>query len=287
MTRGDAAADSALPPLGLIAGEGRLPELVADGMAQAGRRVACLALDRRVRPTLARRATLQKPVSMLQIGRWIRVMRRWGVEEAVMVGRVRKDTMYDPVGIARSLPDARTLRLFFHTLRHDRRSQTLLAAVADEIASGGIQLIDSTRYIPDHLATPGHLAGPPAPPGGAVQQAVDFGWPILMRMNDLEVGQAVAVRGGDIVAVEAIEGTDAMIQRAGALARGKRWVLLKGAGPKKDMRFDVPTVGVRTLEKLAAAGAIGFAVQAGQVILIDKPEVLAAADRLKVTLLGV
>ena len=147
------------------------------------------------------------------------------------------------------------------------------------------RLIDSTAYIPDHLAPAGHFAGPP--PTAAVQAAVAFGWPLLIQTNTLQLGQALAVRAQDVVAVEAVEGTDAMIRRAGELTRGRGFVLLKGSGPTKDPRFDVPTVGVQTLEHLAAAGATAAALEPGRVILIDRPTVEAAANRLKITLLGV
>lgn len=164
----------------------------------------------------------------------------------------------------------------------------MLGALADELGRGGITLIDTTRYIPEHLAGEGVLTrrGPTA----AQQADIDFGWPVLMRMNDLDIGQAIAVKNRDIVAVEAIEGTDAMIRRAGELCRGFRgggWVLLKGPRPDKDMRFDVPTVGVQTIQALKDAGAKVLAVAAGKVILADKPALLKAADDAGVVVVGV
>ena len=107
-----------------------------------------------------------------------------------------------------------------------------------------------------------------------------------MRMNDLDIAQAVAIKNTDVIAVEAIEGTDAMIKRAGELSRKPGWLLAKGAPANKDPRFDVPTIGVKTIENLAKAGGTGLLVTAGRVILLDKPEVIAAADRLKITIVG-
>lgn len=272
-------------PLGLIAGEGALPELVARGAHEAGRPVYCLSINGPADPTLAASCDRVGSVAMLRLGAWTRRLRRWGICEAVMVGRVRKATMHHPLAIVRNLPDRVALHMWFRTLRHDRRSQTALTALADHLEAAGVRLIDSTAYIPDHLAAAGHLAGPAPTP--AVEAALAFGWPLLTQTNRLQLGQALAVRSQDVVAVEAVEGTDAMIRRAGTLTRGRGFVLLKGSGPGKDPRFDVPTVGVQTLETLAEAGGTAAVLEAGRVILIDRPAVEAAAARLRITLLGV
>jgi UDP-2,3-diacylglucosamine hydrolase len=116
---------------------------------------------------------------------------------------------------------------------------------------------------------------------------VEFALPIVRRLGELDIGQAVAVAQREVIAVEAIEGTDALIRRAGELCRAGGWVLVKVAKPRQDPRFDVPTVGVQTIENLKAAGAACLAVEAGKVILLDKPEVLAAADRLGIAIVGV
>ena len=176
--------------------------------------------------------------------------------------------------------------LWYRVLRHDRRNQTVLGAVADELSRHGIELIDST---------PLHFRSTWAEPGVMTRRALsseqqadlDFGWPVLMRMNDLDIGQAIAIKDRDIIAVEAIEGTDAMIRRAGELCRSGGWMLLKGPRPDKDMRFDVPTIGEQTIGNLKRAGAACLAVAAGKVILADKPKVLAAADAAGITIVGV
>ncbi len=202
----------------------------------------------------------------------------------MMVGVVQKTRMYDPLVAVRSLPDLRAIRLWYRVLRHDRRSQTLLTALADELSSNGIELIDTTRYIPQHMATPGVLTRRQP----TAQQSADiaFGWPILMRMNDLDIGQAIAVKDRDVIAVEAIEGTDGMIRRAGGLCKSGGWVLVKGPRPDKDRRFDVPTVGVKTIEAIKAAGGSCLAVAAGSVILAEKEKVLAAADEAGIAIVG-
>lgn len=273
------------PPLGLIAGGGMLPLLEARGMRAAGRRVACIGLYGQYPGELADECDLFRPVGLIQLGRWVRTLRGWGVTEAVMVGYVRKTRMYDPLRLFRQLPDARALSLWYRVLRHDKRSQTMLGALADALGQNGVTLIDTTRYIPEHLASEGVMTKrKPTPP----QEAdIAFGWPILMRMNDLDIGQAIAVKERDVIAVEAIEGTDEMIRRAGTLCKARGWTLLKGPKPDKDLRFDVPTVGVSTIERLAEAGATCLAVAAGKTILADKPKVLEAAEKAGIAIVGV
>jgi hypothetical protein len=271
-------------PLGLIAGNGTLPRLEARGMRAAGRRVCCVGLAGSFDPQLPRECDAFASAGLIRLGRWIRLMRRWGVREAVMVGGVRKARMYDPLAIARQLPDLRAAMLWYRVLRHDKRDQTVLRAVADELAGEGITLIDTTRYIPEHLADTGVMAGRMT---ARLEADIAFGWPILMRINALDIGQAIAVKDHDVIAVEAIEGTDATIRRAGELCRSGGWTLLKGPGPEKDMRFDVPTIGVATLDALKAAGARALVVASGRVILADKAQVTRAAERHGITLVGV
>ncbi len=272
-------------PIGLIAGSGALPLMEARGIRAAGRSVCAVGFAGSYDPQLPSLCDRFAKVAIARPGGWIRRFRGWNVREAVMVGAVRKSRMYDPLRHLRYLPDARALRLWYRVLRHDRRDQAVLAAIAEELSRSGIELIDSTRYIPDHLASAGPMTK--HHPGAHELADIDFGWPILMRMNDLDVGQSIAVSSRDVIAVEAMEGTDAMIERAGKLARHGRWTLLKGPKPDKDMRFDVPTVGLETIHKLAAAGATCLAVAAGRVILLDKPTLLAEADKAGIAVIGV
>lgn len=271
-------------PVGLIAGSGSLPLITAQGMRAAGRRVCAVAFAGSYDEALPGLCDEFATISLARPGGWVRKLRRWGVGDAVMVGAVRKSTMYDPFKHLRNIPDLRALRLWYRVLRHDRRDQTVLRAVADELARSGITLIDTTQYIPDHLADAGVMtAREPTPHERA---DIDFGWSILMRMNDLDVGQSIAVSSRDVIAVEAMEGTDRMIARAGELAKHGKWTLLKAPGPDKDMRFDVPTIGVSTIEKLKAAGGTCLAVAAKRVILVDKPQIIDAANRAGIAIVG-
>lgn len=272
-------------PIGLIAGQGALPVLVARGMRAAGRRVACIGLRDQFVPELPALCDDFAEAGVVQLGRWLRLARRFGIREAVMVGRVAKARMHDPLRLFRQLPDWRAIDLWYRKLRHDRRSATLLTTLANELASEGLVLIDSTSFIADHLATEGVLTR--REPTAEQRGDVAFGWPLLGQLGDLEVGQAIAVREKDVIAVEAVEGTDRMIARAGELCRRRGWTLLKSASRRHDMRADVPTIGVATVENLARAGGGCIAVGVGRVILVDRPAVIAAADRLGVAIVGV
>ena len=271
-------------PVGLIAGSGELPMLVARGARAAGRPVVCVALRDSFDPRLPALCDHFHEVGMVQIGRWIRLLRRGGVRQAVMVGGVRKTRMHDPLRLFRQIPDLRAAWLWYRRLRHDRRNHAVLAALADELASCGVPLMDSTTFIQDHLASDGVMGA--AQPGTDACGDVAFGWPLLRQLVELDVGQSMAVRDRDVIAVEAIEGTDAMIERAGSLCRAKGWTLLKTAKAAHDRRADVPTIGVATIERVAAAGCRCIALGTGQVILVDRPAVIAAADRLGVAIWG-
>lgn len=276
---------SSRPPIGLIAGQGLLPVQTARGIVAAGRSVACVGLWGQYRPELPGLCQHFQSVGLIQIGRWIRNLRAWGCREAIMAGGVDKTRMYDPLRVFRYVPDLRAAKLWYRTLRHDRRTDALLRALAAEIESGGVRLIDSRPYMPDSLATPGSMTR--RQPTPAHRAAIDFARPLVQRLGELDIGQAMAVAEGEVLAVEAIEGTDALIQRAGRLCKQGGWVLVKMAKPTQDVRFDLPTVGLKTIAELKAARAGCLALEAGKVILLDKPQVLAAADAAGIAVWGI
>jgi hypothetical protein len=273
-------------PLGIIAGQGRLPVLTAIGARAAGRRVVCVGLRDQYDAELPGLCDTFKTAGIIQLGRWIRLLRKWGAEETIMVGRVKKVRMYDPLHLVKQIPDWRAAKLWFGRLRHDKRNDAILTAVADELASEGIRLIDSTTYMPQHMATEGVMT-PGSPPSAAQRADVEFALPIIRKLGELDIGQSIAVRDREIVAVEAIEGTDAMIRRAGELCRRGGWTLVKVAKPKQDMRFDVPTIGVNTVENVKKNGGACIAVEAGKVIMVDKEQLIAAAQKLGVAVVGI
>lgn len=276
------------PPtaIGLIAGGGRLPILIAQGLVRAGHPVHGLGLARQYEAELPSLCTTFRDVGLFRVGSWGRILRRVGVRHAIMVGRVDKARlMHDPLKLLRNLPDLRTIIGWYRHLRHDRRSHAVLAAIAEELDSRGVQLLDSTVPIDDHLASPGQMTT--KPPSAEQRGDIEFGWPLLSQILRLDIGQALAVRDRDVIAVEAAEGTDRMIDRVGELCRATGWTLCKGARAGHDRRSDVPTVGVTTIRKLYDLGGRCLALAAGDVIMVDKPEVIALADRLGVAIVGV
>ncbi|MBN1436713.1 MAG: UDP-2,3-diacylglucosamine diphosphatase LpxI [Sedimentisphaerales bacterium] len=271
--------------LGLIAGQGRLPFLVADGARAAGLRVVCAAFADQADAELAEHVDVFKWVPIARPGRWIRHLSRHGVSGTIMVGRVAKRKIYTPWRILQYRPDWRAFRLWYSRLRgKDKRNDTLLSALADELATGGIILEDSVQYCKEHLAHEGVMTR--TQPSAAVLADIEFGWSIVKRMGDLDIGQAIAVKEKEVIAVEAIEGTDKMIERAGQLCKAGGWTLIKTAKPNQDMRFDVPTVGVATIENLKRNGAVCVAVEAGKTLLIDLPDTVKAADKNKIAIVG-
>jgi len=280
-----AAPDRPRRSVGLIAGQGRLPLLVAAGARESGRRVSCVGLAGQYDAELPAACDDFRRVGLVRLGQWIRALRGWGVTEAIMVGGVRKARMHDPLRLFRQIPDWRAVSLWYRHLRHDRRNAAVLRAVAEELARHGIRLIDSTTYIPDHLAVPGVMTR--VQPTAAQRADIEFGWPLLAQTVELDIGQSIAVRDRDVVAVEAVEGTDAMIARAGELCRARGWTLLKTASSRHDRRSDVPTIGVQTIQAMASAGGGCIALGTGRVILVDRPSVLAAADRAGIAVVGV
>jgi hypothetical protein len=271
--------------IGLIAGGGRLPILVAQGARQAGWRVICAGLGDNPLPQLAELADYYAAVPVARPGAWIRKLRKNGVTDAIMVGKIRKENLFTPWRILRYLPDWRALRIYYWRLRKKNKSdQTILQAIADELASGGIILQDSTKFCAEHLADKGVMTK--IQPAGGVQQDIDFGWDIVKKIARLGIGQAIAVREKTVIAVEAVEGTEKMIQRAGQFCKKGGWTLLKASKPDQDFRFDVPCVGPDTVKSLSSGGGKCFVVEAGRTIIIDKPETIALANQLGIAIIG-
>jgi len=285
-------SDAPDSPLGLIAGQGELPLLVARNARAAGRRVATVALRGNADPGLRELSDAFCWRGVAQLGRWIRALRAGGCGEVVMVGRVRKADMFaGPRWLQwlRYLPDLTSIRVwYFHT--RDKRNDTLLCAVADEMQRRGLTLIDSTEYCREALADEGFLTpGGPQPIDTAPARVLadaEFAWPILKQVAALDIGQSIAVKEKEIIAVEAIEGTDKLIARAGELCPQGGWTLVKVAKPDQDMRFDVPAIGPDTIENLHRARAAGLVIEAGKTIILERGRTLEIAKRHNVALLA-
>lgn len=271
--------------LGLIAGEGRLPFLVAAGAKQAGLKVVCAGLAGSVDKSLSKEVDIFYEVAIARPGSWIRKLRRHGVTSTIMVGRVLKCRIFTPWRILRYLPDWRALKIWYWTLRKEnKQNDTLLRALAEELAGGGIILENSTMYCKEHLAGKGLMTKNEPP--SSVKEDIEFGWQIVKKLGELDIGQAIAVKEKEVIAVEAIEGTASMIERAGQLCKSGGWTLIKATKPKQDMRFDVPCVGPDTIRSMANCGGKYLVIEAGKTIVIDKPQTIALAEQLGVAIFG-
>lgn len=273
-----------LAPLGLIAGEGVFPVLVARGARAAGRRVVCAAFGGHAWPTLRDDVDEFTWVGVLRMSQWIRVLRDAGCTEAILVGRVAKGEAHEKWRWIRYLPDLRSIRLLYRVMLHDKRPQTWLDAIAGELASAGIQLIDQTSYTPDQLSTAGVMTR--RQPTEKQWADIRHGYSRAVQISRLDIGQCIALKDLDVLAVEATEGTNAMIARAGELCRVGGWTLIKVSNTNADLRVDVPTIGTTTIEKLAAAKAGCVVLEPGKTVILEKPKVLELADRYKIAVVG-
>jgi hypothetical protein len=271
--------------IGLIAGGGILPFLVARGAKQAGLRVICVGLGDNPEPALADEVDFYVQVPLARPGVWIKKLKQQGVTEAVMVGKVHKEKLFTPKRILKYLPDWRALRIYYWRLRKQNKSdQTILQAIADELASGGIILQDSTKYCSEHLADKGVLTA--VQPDAGIRDDIEFGWNIVRKIAELGIGQAITVKEKTVISVEAVEGTTKMIIRTGQTCKRGRWTLLKAARPQQDERFDVPCVGPDTIKEIADNGGVCLVVEAGKTLILDKPKTIELADKLGIAVLG-
>ena len=277
-----------MPTTAIIAGQGDLPRLCAEGARAAGHRVLGLGMRGMFDDAFPEACDEFRSVGFLRPGSWIRAARRAGCEDAVLIGRVGKGVMHRrrfKLEMLREIPDLYTIDLWYRKLRFDRRSATLLRTLADDLAQRGLILVDSTTYLSEHLATADVMTR--RSPESHEQGDIDFGWPLLTQTSALHIGQSMAVRQRDVICVEAVEGTDRMIQRAAELCPRGGWTLLKTAAPDHDMRTDVPTIGLQTVENAAKAGCSCIALGAGRVILADRPKVIEAADQAGIAIVGI
>lgn len=275
--------DSSVKTIGIIAGAGRFPFMVAQGARQAGCRVVVVALRGLADPTLCELADSFHWAGLAKLGRWIRILTRAGANRAIMAGSVHKQVMYGRFRLLKLLPDWTSFKLWFFQLP-DKRNDTVLGGVADVLQSKNITLENAVQYCTDALAPEGLLTG--TPPTPKQTKDIEFGWRMAKEIGRLDIGQAVAVKETEVIAVEAIEGTDRMIERAGRLCPRGGWCLIKVAKPNQDMRFDVPTIGPETIENLHRNGAAILVIEAGKTVIIDREKLLATAAKLGIAIIA-
>jgi UDP-2,3-diacylglucosamine hydrolase len=261
---------------GLIAGNGKFPFLVVEGARRAGASLSVAAIKEETDPAIERVADRVAWVGIGQLGRMIRFFKREGVEKAIMAGQVRHVQIFSG-----AIPDVRMLKMLLSLPR--RNTDALIGGVAAELAREGIELIDSTYFLQDHLPEEGVLTR--RAPDERERGDIEYGLEVAREIARLDLGQTIVVRSRACVAVEAMEGTDATVRRAGRLARG-RLTVVKVAKPGQDMRFDVPVVGVPTVETMIEAGATCLCVTAGKTLLFDREEMLRLADRRRIAVVA-
>ena len=270
------AADR-VEPIGLLAGSGRFPILFAEAAQRLGLPVACVGLRYEAPEILGSLCESFEVVSVSRLGGMIRSFKRRGVRRVVMAGKVSKAVMYTPGRILQLWPDLRMIRFWHGRLKADKRDDSILLGVIAEFERDGITFVSALDFCPELLVNAGILTR--RKPSAAEWKDIAFGWKLAKEMGRLDIGQSVAVKEQATIAVEAIEGTDLCIERAGLLCRAGGWTLVKVAKPRQDMRFDVPTIGTATIDNLSKAGAKVLAIEAGKTIVVDQPEVVALADR--------
>lgn len=265
-------------PIGLLAGSGRFPILFAEAARRQGLPVACIGVRYEASNELSSLCDSFDVVGVTKLGGMIRAFRRRGVRRIVMAGKVTKSVMYTPWRVVQLCPDLRMMGMWYRRMSNsDRRDDTILLAVIAEFERDGMAFASALDYCPELLVTEGILTR--RPPTPAERRDIEFGWHLAKEMGRLDVGQSVAIKERAALAIEAIEGTDHCIERAGRYCKAGGWTLVKVAKPHQDMRFDVPTIGLTTIENLLKAGARCLAIEAGRTIVIDQTEVVELADR--------
>ncbi|MFW5692794.1 MAG: LpxI family protein [Thermoguttaceae bacterium] len=285
---GEHAGDTPLPVaapaetqrIGLLAGWGRYPFAVAEALRRQGADTFCLGVRGEASPELAGLCRHFRLLGIARFGTAIRYFKRHGVTSATMAGKVHKVRLFQPRSWLKLWPDLRTIRMFMPhmlTRRKDCRDDSLLGAIVDEFAREGIRFAPATDFCPELLVPEGPITA--RKPSAWQQKDIAFGWQAAKELGRLDIGQSVAVKDQAVLAVEAIEGTDACIRRAGELCPAGGFTVVKTAKPNQDMRFDVPTIGLQTLHTMVDAGARVLAVEAGRTILLDRPELVDFANR--------
>ncbi len=263
--------------IGLIAGNGQFPLLFAEAAKAKGVRVYAVAMVGETDKAIEQAADETHWVRVGQLGRMIRLFKGARVLKAAMAGGVRKTRLFEG-----ARPDLTAVKILARCAV--KRDDGMLRAIASEFEQNGIQIVDSTLYMPDCLAPAGVLTA--ERPGEREEADLAYGLKIAREIGRLDIGQTVVVKDGAVVALEAIEGTDACILRAGDLTAKEGAVVVKVAKPGQDMRFDVPAVGVRTIATLKKAGVTTLGVEAGRTLLLEPERLVAAADEAGVTIVG-
>jgi hypothetical protein len=264
-----ATAENTSGDWGLIAGNGDFPFLVLEGARSRGIEMAVIAIREEASPALERAAKRFHWISLGELGRGIDLMHQEGVKRAVMAGQVKHNKIFSSIR-----PDWRLAKLLLSL--STKNTDALIGAVARVLRDEGIELLDSTTFLGPLLPAAGLLTR--RAPDEAEARDIDYGRQIARQIAGLDLGQTVVVRDRACVAIEAMEGTDETIERAARLAGGHRLVVVKVSKPRQDMRFDVPVIGMKTIEVMRRSNAIALGIDAGRTLLFERDALIRAAD---------
>jgi DUF1009 family protein len=254
--------------LGIIAGNGVYPRLIADAARGAGvEKIVAAAFTGETDPILEQQVNVLEWMRVGQLSRLLKFFRSQGIHHAIMAGQIAPKNLFD------LRPDLKALILLGKL--KERNAEAIFAAIADELAKIEVFLLPATTFLEDSLVRPGLIAGPKLSP--RQEHDVELGWNIAKEIARLDIGQTIVIKNGTIVAIEALEGTNEAIKRGGTLAR-EGAVVVKVSKPNQDMRFDVPVIGVETVRVAAESGVRVIAVEAGKTLLLEREAVIALAN---------
>jgi DUF1009 family protein len=254
---------------GLIAGNGRFPFLVLEGARSQGIEMTVIAIKEEAAAELSAASNRIHWVSLGELTKTIEVMHEQGVKRAVMAGQVKHNKIFSTIR-----PDWKLAKLLFSL--GNKNTDALIGAVARVLEDEGIRLVDSTIFLKPLIAEPGVLTR--RAPNENESNSIAYGLEVARRIAAMDIGQTVVICDCACVAVEAMEGTDETIARAGSIAGGRPVVVVKVSKPGQDMRFDVPVIGLATIERMRGAGATALAIDAGRTLLFDRAKLIALAD---------
>jgi UDP-2,3-diacylglucosamine hydrolase len=262
--------------LGIIAGNGVYPRLIADAARKAGvTKIVAAAFTDETDPVLEQHVNVVEWMRVGQLGRLLKFFRSQDIHHAIMAGQIAPKNLFD------LRPDLKALMLL-GKLR-ERNAESIFAATAHELAKIDVHLLPATTFLEEWLARPGLIAGPKLSP--RQEHDVELGWNVAKEIARLDIGQTIVIKNGTIVAVEALEGTNEAIKRGGMLAR-EGAVVVKVSKPNQDMRFDVPVIGVETIRIAAESGVRVIAVEAGKTLLLERDAIVDLAKRVEISIVA-
>ncbi len=277
------------PPVGLIAGWGSFPLEVARQIVDDGGSVCCVAIKGHASTELESICDHVKWMGVGKVGGHIRYFQRHGVEQVTMAGKLFKaDILFQGSVWLRHLPDWTAIKTFGPHLfgrRRDARDDNLLMAVTNAYSNGNMEVCAATDFAPEILVKQGILTG--SSPKAKLQADIESGWKVAKQMGGLDIGQTITIKDGTVIAVEAIEGTDSCIERTGQLCRRGGWTLVKVSKPNQDMRFDVPTIGPQTIQRVQDAGGKAIAIEANLTILVEREKTIQLAQKAGITIVAI